>query len=415
MCIRYLVTAVIAFSLPGSVLPAQTVPRPLTSALDLAEVSGVVVSTGGVRQHTVLCLCTDTSGKQVWRGYAGEDGVFRVKLPPGSYRIWALGAKVRAVDLTVPDGADTVAAKVIGRSHNYVKLRFVTPQGKPVAGVRVGLGRTNSNGTAVLTAHDAPINDMFFEPGLGYGRLKIDTDEELFRPEPIRVIFHTGRPVVGRAVSESTGRPLGGLLAFPVRQEESGDEWADWNSYLGMDPYADYAITSRAIGISRDGDGAFAVGPLPPGDYTLLFGFSAFLEFRDMAKVPIHVVEGEPLKPLNVRIRLKEPMYALRARLLTRKHKPVACKEIVVAVTTAIDSSASLNHAYIWEPVTRRVKTDKEGRFTLYPFYAGEFYFKISEGGGTAGNAVTFPKKGMSVDFVIGDLVRGAVFIERNR
>jgi hypothetical protein len=212
-------------------------------------------------------------------------------------------------------------------------------------------------------------------------------------------------------VSKSTGTPMGGIVIFPLRDRKGGvkDEFASWSELFGADPYSTLSSSDEAAATSRDGDGSFTLGPLPPGNYTVLFTFPSapLAEFRELLKVPLHVTEGKTPEPLTAKIIVKKPMYKLKGRVMDGRTKtPVADEMIAINVQShyAPDDSTYVEHWYIWEPVTHHVKTNRNGEFTLYPLDHGKLVFDVSWNGLSVEKRVAVPPVGKTIDFVVQPL-----------
>jgi len=408
-----------AFTIGGLLLAcglsvAQTVPQPKGSAGKLVEVKGIVVSAKGELQRRVWGACAASLNEPApaqW--YASDDGRFTAMMQPGSYWFWAFGAKAKAVRVAVPQGANSVSTKVIGRTNNELKVRLEMSRGKPLARVYVTFADSSqgwTDGRGRLSLHskrDAPYHNLAFVRRVGYAKLDIATDDELFADRRFLMRLHGGKMLPGKVLSDS-GIPLGGVVIFPVRKAIDKDPWSSWNDFLGVDPIADYTVGDQIASVSRDGDGGFSLGPLPPGDYGIRFVFVADFSFIDVAKVDAHIVEGRPIKPLQVRARMPNPMYEIKGRALDAKSKaPLAYQILRVAVGHPPDTPAGVEHPFIHEPVCRNVRTDGKGNFRLYPLSPGAYRFDVSlegDDGRYSGQRVTVPSSGKRLDFLLEKL-----------
>lgn len=388
-------------------------PDSATTGVDQVIVRGTVVSPNGKQSQEVKGVCVGIDSDVVKHWYAGDNGIFKLKLEPGPYKIWAYCAKAKAVSLIVPKGVRSISLKVIGRSKNAVSLKFISPQGNPLAndyigGTNSGGGRTDSNGISALNyiEKDAPIEILFVRPGIGYAHLKISNDEYLYREDPITVRLQRGTIVSGIVASESTGTPLGGVIVFPIRDSKDGDKWGIWNDLFG-DMKHNFTVNDLVATTSYDGNGMFSVGPLPPGDYKIAFAFSKeeVNAFDIVKEIPVHVIAGKSSEYLAVKVPLSESMREFQGRALTGKNTaPLIQKEITVSIRHQYPDEEPgywPEYYYVWEPVVHHVKTNENGRFTLYPLDPGKYVFDVWWNGQSVEKKVTIPSNEVMPNFLL--------------
>ncbi len=392
------------------------------------EIQGTVFFTDGTRQNNVNGRCVDRKRYDTYYApnitqsydsaiifgnewHAGEDGTFRLTLQPGDYVLWAHGAKPKAVNLTVPADSRTVSVQVIGRTDNTVApFLFLTPEGMPMRSINVHGGiHTDANG---IGAHkfdnydpSPPESRFFWVKEVGYAAAIIK-EEDLLRRDPAPVFFRKGVFVSGSVVSKTTNAPLGGIVIFPLRDNKKNDEnvFSQWNWMFGFDPYSTLSVDDPAAETSRDGDGFFKLGPLPPGNYSVLFSLPDTHpmggQFRELLEVPLNVIQGKTPKSLNIKIPVKKLFCRLKGRILDDKNKtPIANVMIFINVWSTSPGNGP-EHYSIREPVNRYVKTDKNGEFILYPLDPRKLYFEVSWKSFSTARSVTLPA-GKTVDFIV--------------
>ncbi|HET6456399.1 MAG TPA: hypothetical protein VFI02_18495, partial [Armatimonadota bacterium] len=206
----------------------------------MVVVRGTAVTLDGTPVKNVNGRTMAVSGKEGPMWASDKAGKFVIHLPPGTYKLWTLGAKSKAVTLVVPKGKSSVSVKVIAKKiGDRLPLKFVSPDGKPVANARMGAGLRAGNGawgggpshtdaSGIMTEvleYDAPVSFFFAAPGIGYARLDIEDDQTLFSETPIVVQLQSGPYVSGRVKAKSTGMPLGGVKIYPDRVYRKGDPW----------------------------------------------------------------------------------------------------------------------------------------------------------------------------------------------
>ncbi len=422
------ILAVVFLLILQSGLWAETsVPQVHPDASEV-EIQGTVVFTDGTRQRNVNGRCVDRKRYNTYYApnvvpsfdsaikfgnewHAGYDGTFKLTLQPGDYVLWAHGAKPMAVNLTVPADTRTVSVQVIGRTDNIVApFLFLTPEGMPMRSMNVQGGiHSDANGIGAYKFDNydpsPPESRFFWVKEVGYAAATIK-EEDLLRRDPAPVIFSKGIFVSGSVVSKTTNAPLGGVVIFPLRdnKNKSEDEFSQWNGMFGFDPYSVLSIDDPAAVTSRDGDGFFELGPLPPGNYMVKFTLPDTQEmggqFRYLLDVPLKVIQGNTLKPLNIKIHLSKSLCSLKGRIIDDRTKmPIANDMITINVWSTIPGNGP-EHYQIREPVYRRVKTDRNGKFTLYPLDPRKLYFAVSWKGLLTARSVTLPV-GKTVDFIV--------------
>jgi|GEM_PF-7085318 len=425
-----LLTIVFAALLLPSVDARPAAPRELEPVRGAVPVHGSVVFTDGTPQRNVKGRCVTLEKYEAYFGpkspkpdgtmkyfgsewCSGRDGTFELSLAPGGYMLWAHGAKHKATKLTVRKGAREAAVTVIGRAENVVApMRFLSPDGLPLRNISTSGGlHTNADGIHTRRFENSdwslPAQLFFWIKGVGYAAVTVH-EEDLLRTDSLPVQFKKGTYVSGAAVSEH-GRPLGGVVIFPLRVEKKGvsDEFKGWNGLFTTEPCSMLWSNAEAATTTRDGDGSFTVGPLPPGDYSFCFAFPRAQEesFRFKLEQPLQVTEGEPAGPMKTTVPVGEVNCELRGRLIDgRSSKPISNASVSINIQSSgppIDDSW-VEHWYIWEPIVHRVKTGKNGEFTLYPLDAGVLWFDISWNRICVWNRrVILPCPGKTVDFVL--------------
>lgn len=349
-----------------------------------------------------------------------KDGKFTIDLLPGTYRLWALAAKSRAVTLVVPRGKAPVSVRVVAkRMKNRVPLKFLTPEGTPAAdaqmgsGMRAGSGswgsgRVSTDASGILmetVEYDAPVWFFFAASGIGYATLEIADDEMLFSDEPITVQLSTGPYVSGFILAEPTSIPLGGVKVYPRRVYKEGDPWSRWNSQFGFKSY-EYTISEAMSATSRDGDGSFTLGPVPPGDYKLVVGLSApdnLMSARtEMKEVPVTMHAGQNVEGLKIAVSLGQPAYSVQGRALRPDGvTPLASSTLIVAVSHNYAPDRQPEEWYVWEPVRRSVVTDAQGNFSLYPVSPGKYKLEVTSEKLSAIRRAVVHSDRVKLDFVL--------------
>lgn len=372
----------------------SSVPVKILAGLpaEYVRVNGVVVTSDGTPKKNVNGRTMSESGQEGPCWASGVDGKFVIHLTAGTYKLWAVGAKARAVTLVVPKGRTPVSVRVIAKNiGNHLPLRFVTDDGRPVADASMNVGERGSGGWGCggastdakgmmmwIVEGDAPIRLFFAGSGVGYGRLDITDDGMLSSEQPITVQLSTGPYVSGRVLSGPGGVPLGGIPVFPQRKYFAGDPWSGWNTQFGFKSYP-YTMKEPSMAISRDGDGVFSLGPLPPGDYTLEIGLPSIwhmfpsTDLIEPQSEDVSLTSGKDLSGLDLRVPVTKPAFSLEGRVLIGDKTPLASQEVTVEVSGDYVVGEEPEEWYVWEPVVRRVVTDDQGGYKLYPLRPGKY------------------------------------------
>jgi hypothetical protein len=185
-----------------------------------------------------------------------------------------------------------------------------------------------------------------------------------------------------------------------------GDPWSWWNAQFGFKSFS-HTMREQSMSISHDNDGAFSLGPLPPGDYSLaigLPGIAYMFPSTDLIKTTskeVNLASGKNLDGLELRVPLNKPVYSLHGRILKRDKTPLASKEITVEVSGDYTPADGPEEWYVWEPVTRTVVTDAQGNYRLYPLRPGKYKLVAGWKGLKATNIVSIHSDKMTSDFVL--------------
>ncbi|HUV04256.1 MAG TPA: carboxypeptidase-like regulatory domain-containing protein [Armatimonadota bacterium] len=408
-----LLAALVVSASANSPIPKQKPP-------DLVTVRGTVVTVDG---RPLEGVNGSTEGGPCW--VSGKGGKFVIKLKPGTYKLWALAAKSRAVTLVVPKGKSSVSVRVIAkRMKNRVPLKFLTPGGRPAANARMasgmragsgtwGMGPVSTDARGILmeqVEYDAPVWFFSAASGIGYAKLEIADDETLFSEEPILVQLSSGPYVSGRVVAERGGMPLGGVNIYPWRVYKKGDPWSGWNSQFGFKSYQ-YTINEVMSATSRDGDGTFRLGPLPPGDYKMDYGAPEVGDLpadegRNLniavASIPVNVPEDRDIEGLQIVYPVKKPAYSLMGQVFQGDTStPLASTEITISVMTIYPPDPEPENWYVCEPVVRTVVTDAQGNYRLYPIRPGKYKLEAKWEKFSATRNVSLRANATGVDFTL--------------
>ena len=311
---------------------------------------------------------------------------------------------------TTPAGAVALDEKKVA-VHVTLRFRFLTPSGKPNANTVIQYmpGRpmvnaaviTDTKGIGEISCENIDIYDEWYFVcyGVGYARLRIDADCGRSDKKPILVHLQTGPFISGRVISEKAGVRLGGIKLYPFRKQDKKDKWQNWNGiFSSVGPNGDYAVDDPMSVTSRDGDGAFSAGPLPPGCYKLVV--------RDLNTgvtfdLPVDTASQEARRlmielPVN-----KELSHKITGRVLRKDMTPIVGKELQIWIRYFYPNGDRPEHWYYYEPVLRRAKTNAKGEFTLYPVFPDAYIFNVLCNGLSAKKRVTVPQKVRRIDFVM--------------
>ncbi len=404
--------------LSASQILAGDLPATTSSTLpdtNLVSVEGTVVSVDGKPLPKMFGVCrnqeTGKLGPQ-WR--SGQDGKFLVKLELGRYKIWARGSMAKAVELVAKPGDDKVSIKVIGDPmRNGLQLKFESPDGKPLSNTSIsyaeaggkGFLKTDANGLSMYTPYEAFFHLFFNRNKVGFADLIITSEEVAFSDEPVLVRLNSGAFVSGRVVSDKTGAPIGGVPIFPEMIETNDDRWSWWNSQFGFKSY-EFTMKDTKV-ISRDGDGTFTIGPLPPGKYKLLAGLPGIWhEFPSTDLITpigkrVDLTSGSNLDGVKLKVPVNKPAYTFTGRALNSDKTPVASKEITVEVSGDYEPTMGPEEWYVWEPVERTVVTDAKGNFRLFPIRPGKYAMVAKSGSLSSTKVLAIKSNGVKADFVL--------------
>jgi hypothetical protein len=243
--------------------------------------------------------------------------------------------------------------------------------------------------------------------GVGYANVDIRSDEEFAEGQPVEVRLSGGPSVSGTVVAEGSGVPLGGVKVYPRRLTREGDPWRGWNAPFGFKSF-EFTADEAMSATSRDGDGAFTLGPLPPGDYELVIGLpsagSSLITPVSVVSVPLTVLPDQNVKGLTLAIPLENPAYSLRGRVLRSDGvAPLASTQITVEVSHDYRSGFEPEEWSVWEPIARSVITDAQGNFRLYPIARGKYNFVVKWDTLSARRTAAVLSNWVSLDLVLGE------------
>lgn len=342
---------------------------------EYVAVHGTVVTLDGKPVESASGRTLDASGNQGPSWASGKGGKFRTFLKPGTYKLWTIGAKFKAVTLIVPKGRSAISIKVISKlTRDKAAIKFMRSDGVPASNTRIYYREktsmsmrayrpvtTDANGMIMWRLEDdAPIGFTFSALDTGYAKLDITDDETLFNTETFAVRFSSdavstaSRYISGRVISESDGAPLGGIVFYPTRIYKENDPWNMWYGQFNDFPSAGAEFTIRdAMATSRDSDGVFKIGPLPSGDYQVMFGTPELGDPPRDAKIVrgsvlVSVPKDRDIKGLKIIYPLNEPAYSLRGRVYQGNvSPPLTSTVITVSVMTAYPPDQELEHWYV--------------------------------------------------------------------
>jgi len=276
-------------------------------------------------------------------------------------------------------------------------IRFTAPDGTPVKDQFIAIGfsngttfsptqrlRTDANGTATLS--NLPPGSFRLEaivPDKGYAdiagiQVKSGTNAELV------VLLKAGATlrITAREAGEN-GRALGGVR-FPFTRKNDPDTPASkFGEWMYISTSAD-----RTNKISRDGDGTIEFANLPPGKYDVTAteevpGWQPAqgkFEIKDAPTVEVSMLLQQPTaKPAQFAVTLKnadgtpakDSDFLVTASLMgTQAEKPPIAVD-GAAVLPAKERVVSIS--------SRRVRTDGEGKFVLYPLSVGKWKLVVRQ------------------------------------
>jgi hypothetical protein len=411
----YSISMVILVLFVHSAIAADVPQKPAGKNDDRVVVRGIVVDFDGKKQDGLIYgayLNTKDGEDTRWYTDWRNNYSFKLLLKPGVYKIWTRAAKAYALTLNVPKGAKRLFVKVIGRTDNAVIFRVLAPDGKPLANKTIDRGadhgpmRTDSRGIGKAGPFDMDVEyyDLLFAvSGVGYAPVSIPGDK-LFRKDPIVVrLRSSGIYVSGKVVSKSTGRPLGGVEVYPLKEDDgAGIPASWWNTLYGIDCDFHHEMTpyDPFVGLSHDGDGAFRLGPIPPGKYR----FKVILPNAADDWVPVDVTGKEHNVSLVVKGEDGKAAGELSGRILASNGRsPLALRDVEIDVLFDMpegDKTGLLYPGY-WTPIKRYVKTDKDGNFTLYPILPYKYIFEFSWSGYLTKKKLTISSHTPRVDLVL--------------
>jgi len=317
--------------------------------------------------------------------------------------------------------APGVGQPVGSPKRDAITFRFLAPDGKCVRnalmgfGVKAGaggwgMGTLKTGADGLLTLHGRfkpPVWFFFAANGVGYAKLDVPSDKVIAIGEPVVVRLSSGPSVSGTIVARSSGTPLGGIKVYPWRVLQDGDPWRMWNATFGFKSYR-FTVGDAMSATSRDGDGAFALGPLPPGDYRLVAGLPASVGIplvvrSKVVEVPVTVAKDKNVEGMRLEVKVESPAYRVRGRLLRRDGvTPLASTAVTIAVShDSYLPGQEPEDRYVWEPLVRDVVTDLHGNFTLYPVSPGTYKFQVQSGKLSGVQTAAIHSDRVRLDFVL--------------
>jgi hypothetical protein len=245
-----------------------------------------------------------------------------------------------------------ITVKVFGMDGS--PLRNQTVMGAVVSSDDSSSGGFRTNEDGVLSCSASPGAEthvrLIVESLAAWGEARV-TPEERQSETKAEIRLQPCGSASGRVIEKDTGRPLGGIAvaAFPVPLPEKEP------GLTGME----FPFGLRREQISQDGTGAFKLMVLPPGEYEvrLCRGEWPYHETEDPA-VRFAVSARETTEGIEVPAAPMAGAVSVGGLLVDRNDKPIPNRELALGGETRTG---------LGDSSVRRVRTDAEGRFVLYP------------------------------------------------
>ena len=256
-----------------------------------------------------------------------------------------------------------------------VVFRFVDSEGRRVENERLACGEVNDTGVRGIGGIETDENGecrksmlncrkwkrlMFGTPSLGYCEQTVLVEDA--QPGEIIIVRLKKYPSLTGAVREQeTRRPLGGTVLTPYRVKANGerDEESTWNQLFGG-LHCRYVQGYPITVISRDGDGAFALQNLPPGEYRL----SVENDVRRKS-LRVSLPSKDQERRLEVTLPPKSDVRAVSGKVLSPNGDLLRNTNVEIVVDSMAPGESWYGQL---RGIPRRVRTDDEGRFLLFPF-----------------------------------------------
>ena len=288
------------------------------------------------------------------------------------------GAPHPRVEVKLGERPPRLVATVLGLDGQPVGKRAFKGTAKTARGSAGGGFRTDENGVLRWNLRaDTETHVVLFEEALrawGETRVKPARGQAEIRAT-IRL-----RPcgsVAGRVVERGTGKPFGGFYVQPVPVGSPPTGWYPETSLYG---------TKGLDHISEDGTGAFSIPPLPPGEYEVSIRDSRRdSEEPDETPVKFKVEAGKTTEGIEIATLPVKNALAVQGLLVGQDGAPMREQELVLRG----------GRMSFLDPSIRRVRTDAQGRFSLYPIEPDFYVFTPFVPGkeGPAGPPVKFELK----------------------
>lgn len=331
---------------------------------DKKPVEGILAITGDG------CAMTDAAGQFVVP-----------YLPAGTHRIQVQGKRgeLRNRWATVPHDRPTDLGDITlyPFSPNLI-LHFQAVDGRPLPGVDFKLLRegddgygawgnqTDDKGRYMDNLLDAmKVRYFFVVPGHGYWPYTTVDVKEGVREFHQIVRLKTGGRIRGTVREEGSHRPAGGVAVIP--RQPGGDRGyrAHWND-LFSDRYGVHLGDGAIAQVSRDGDGTFLLRDLPPGEYEVR---------ADGQKKPCSLNDQQEIDGFDLVVPRKPSSRSISGRIFLPGGKtPLADTEATLTVSCVEPESDRLTTWSRCPRVPRRVMTDGEGRFCIYPLKPDNYW-----------------------------------------
>jgi len=267
-----------------------------------------------------------------------------------------------------------------------IKLILLRQNGKPVANApyRCGLisgangGQTDRNGRSTLqNMEDTAFKMLIASPGNGYAVVTVPQVSPNLSIREVTARLKKGGTISGR-VQLADGRAVGGLVLVPFRVGGKDQDFESmWGNLFG-DIKEQYLPADLMASVSRDDDGSFKLSALPPGSYNIVVGKP------EITRLKISIAGSNTKSGVKVIVPKPSGATTLSGRLLGPNGKPLAHTDLRLIVR--LDQSTHPN-ALDWVP--RRVRTDADGRFTLFPIVPDRYWITASVSGFRPGDRQT--------------------------
>ena len=403
----------LAAELKAALPPVVKPTVPVTAGT--CRVTGTLVTESGravPKGNVSLQRVGQADGKDVsYSAETDDKGAFAFdKVVPGAYTLRATGPDLnvaggmyrredRLMDVDVSAGQAEQQVRVrLLPWRTKVRVTLLDPEGKPVRDAVTyvcSFARYYSMGSSPVKTDLGGVFDISCYPQQSRTLNLVVPERRLwarftFKPgEDEKTLALTakctlGGTLSGRVVEKGTGRGAGAIQVYPDVPGFPAD-----SGYPSIDVLA--ADGAEYSNFTRDGDGAFRI-VLPAGDYVL--------RSEDLRQQPVDSIGGD-LPPVQlegeVRFTIRpgettdkvdlrvEPFRqaTLRGRVVDAQGKPVPRQLVYL----------SENDRMSFYDFSRRVVTDGEGRFAIYPLPPREYDLRVAKPNEPPGPAVAVDLK----------------------